>query len=196
MYFVERDYQPTHWFLIIKCLKVLERHEIQQQWAGTKSQSNAVPAYENPFSLKRDFYYYFFHWNPIKALGRRDYFVLKPSVMIGVPVVKTMKHWSACNLSGLRHQFGAIPNSLELLRHWKLPLWETQEDNCQTRTAHLKDSGKCGINTCSEPSRQRRPSPCPLSQTLTYSSSPCGIRMFISELLALTMSQSRESLLR
>lgn len=31
---------------------------------------------------------------------------------------------------------------------------------------------------------------------LTYSSSPCGTRMFISELLALTMSQSSESLLR
>lgn len=37
---------------------------------------------------------------------------------------------------------------------------------------------------------------CLLSLTLTYSSSPCGTRMFISELLALTMSQLRESLLR
>lgn len=114
-------------------------------------------------------------------------------MMIGMLAVMAMKHQSACDLSGLRHQFGAVPNSLELLRHWKLPLQNNQEHNCKTKTAHMKESGKH-----SETSRERQHSlsPCPFSQTLTYSPSSCGIMMFISELLALTTSQLRESLLR
>lgn len=42
--------------------------------------------------------------------------------MIAVLVVMTAKHQSACHLSGLCHQFGAVPNSLELLRYRKLPI--------------------------------------------------------------------------
>lgn len=42
---------------------------------------------------------------------------------IGVLVVVMMrKHQSACDLSRFRHQFGTVPDSLELLRYWKLPL--------------------------------------------------------------------------
>lgn len=101
-----------------------------------------------------------------------------------------MKHQSACDLSRFCHQFGAVPDSLELLRYWKLPLYNNQEYNCKTKTLHVKDSGKHSAEK-----EANIVSTCPLSLTLTYSSS-CGIRMFISELLALTMSQLRESLLR
>lgn len=48
-------------------------------------------------------------------------------MMFGVLVVMTMKHQSACDLCGFCHQFGAVPNSLELLRYRKLPLQNNQE---------------------------------------------------------------------
>lgn len=48
-------------------------------------------------------------------------------MMIGVSVVMAFKHQSACDLSGLCHQFGAVPDGLELLRYWKLPLWNNQD---------------------------------------------------------------------
>lgn len=35
---------------------------------------------------------------------------------------------SACDLRGFCHQFGSIPHSLELLRHWELPLFKKKEN--------------------------------------------------------------------
>lgn len=94
----------------------------------------------------------------------------------GVPVLNPQ---SAGDLGGFCHQFGAVPDRLELLGYWELPLWNDQEQKRQE-----------GSDTW----RGLRVQQC--LSILTYSSSPCGTRMFISELLALTMSQLRESLLR
>lgn len=48
-------------------------------------------------------------------------------IKIGVLLVTMIKHLSACDLSRFCHQFGAVPDSLELLRYWKLPLQSKQE---------------------------------------------------------------------
>lgn len=63
--------------------------------------------------------------------------------MIGELVVMTAKHQSACHLSGLCHQFGAVPNSLELLRYRKLPLWNTlQTSTGKSEEERLSGRGK------------------------------------------------------
>lgn len=97
---------------------------------------------------------------------------------IEIVVPTRTERQSAGDLSGFCHQFGAVPHCFELLRHWELPLWNNQEQNLVK--GELGSS--CDAHT--------------FMQLLTYSSSPCGTRMFISELLALTMSQSSDSLLR
>ena len=48
-------------------------------------------------------------------------------MIIVVLMVMMLKHQSACDLCGLCHQFGAVPNGLELLRYWKLPLSNNQK---------------------------------------------------------------------
>lgn len=56
--------------------------------------------------------------------GRQDIWIMMLMVMmmIVVSVVVRMKQQSASHLCGLCHQFGAIPNSLELLGDWQLSL--------------------------------------------------------------------------
>lgn len=74
---------------------------------------------------------------------------------IGVLVVMLIKHQSACDLSRFCHQFGAIPDSLELLWYWILPLRNKPKYNCKTRTWHMKDSGKQWMNKHSESQSSR-----------------------------------------
>lgn len=79
-------------------------------------------------------------------------------------MVMTLKHQSACDLCGLCHQFGAVPNGLELLGHWKLPLLNNQ------KTSAVKQELQHWIKTnpdARRESRQHSQPLCPLSRN-TY----------------------------
>lgn len=140
------------------CFKVLERHhEVTDAETTSGLKAN--------LSIKSLFFFFFKSLKPIKSGGQR-LFCLKIDGDDDnrVLMVMTLKHQSACDLCGLCHQFGAVPNGLELLGHWKLPLLNNQ------KTSALKQELQHWIKTnpdARRESRQHSQPLCPLSRN-TY----------------------------
>lgn len=113
--------------------------------------------------------------------------------------ISVMGMWDC---DAMKDRCSGVKPSISLRSRWVLsPVWSHSRPSWTARVLgapsverpRTKTSGRFWHMAESESTTV---SICLLSLTHTYSSSPCGTRMFISELLALTMSQLRESLLR